>query len=172
MKHALLCTEQGIPQGTSNVDYAHAAPGKLHRAFSIFIFRNNYTELLIQKRTDGKRFGGLWANTCCSHLQENEDLIAAAEKRLKEECGFTCPLTEHSSFIYRANDPTGDAVEYEFDSILIGDFTNPNLNPDPTEISELKWINIDKLTNEIENNPEKFAPWLPIALDRILSIEI
>ena len=39
--------------------------GKLHRAFSVFVFDEG-RRLLIQRRATGKyHSGGLWTNTCC-----------------------------------------------------------------------------------------------------------
>ena len=76
--------------------------GKLHRAFSIFVF-NSRGELLLQKRALGKyHSGGLWTNTCCSHPNVGETVLDAGHRRLKEEMGFDCELSEKFSFIYKA----------------------------------------------------------------------
>ena len=73
--------------------------GRLHRAFSVFIF-NNKKELLLQKRAISKyHSGGLWTNTCCSHPRKNEIVINAAKRRLKEEMGMVCDLEFKFSFI-------------------------------------------------------------------------
>ena len=61
--------------------------GKLHRAFSIFVF-NSDGKLLLQKRSSKKyHSGGLWTNTCCSHPKPKETIIPSAHIRLKEEMG-------------------------------------------------------------------------------------
>ena len=52
--------------------------GKLHRAFSVFVFRklNNNLQLLLQKRHVHKyHSGGLWTNSCCGHPEVKEDTI-------------------------------------------------------------------------------------------------
>jgi isopentenyl-diphosphate delta-isomerase len=55
-----------LPIGVEEKIKAHKE-GKLHRAFSIFIF-NSKGELLIQQRAKAKyHSGGLWSNTVCSH---------------------------------------------------------------------------------------------------------
>ena len=62
--------------------------GKLHRAFSVFVF-NSKNELIIQQRAlDKYHCGGLWANTCCSHPKPGEKLEDAAHRRLREETLF------------------------------------------------------------------------------------
>jgi len=170
MRNVILTDEKGANKGTLDVLEAHSGEGHLHRAFSIFVFRNNKKELLIQKRSDKKMlWPGFWANTCCSHPSDNNDLIPSAEKRLMEECGFSCPLTIRDSFVYRAKDPRGAGSEYEYDTVLVGEVDEVELNPNPNEVSELKWIEVDTLMNEISSHPGDFAPWLIQALDISLS---
>jgi isopentenyl-diphosphate delta-isomerase len=46
--------------------------GMLHRAFSVFLFKED--RLLLQQRADTKiTFPGYWTNTCCSHPLATED---------------------------------------------------------------------------------------------------
>ena len=169
MRHVILCDEHGNPKGTTSIEDAHKSPGKLHRAFSIFVFRNEGKEILIQKRAYGKLFGGLWANTCCSHPQDGVSIVKAGEKRLKEECGFTCLLQEHSSFVYRAEDPEKKGVEHEYDTILIGNIEEEvQFLTDPQEVEEVKWIDVDELQKDMRHSPEKYGPWFSIALKKIL----
>ena len=50
--------------------------GRLHRAFSVFLF-NSKNELLLQKRASSKiTFPNLWTNTCCSHPLYNGEELA------------------------------------------------------------------------------------------------
>ena len=45
----------------------HQPRGRLHRAFSVFLF-NSRNELLLQQRAASKiTFPNVWTNTCCSH---------------------------------------------------------------------------------------------------------
>lgn len=95
--------------------------GVLHRAFSVFIFNDN-KELLIQKRAEEKyHSGGLWSNTCCSHPRISETIIAAAQRRLKEEMGFSTAVEEVFSFQYRKELDNG-LIEHEFDHVLLGKY--------------------------------------------------
>ena len=41
--------------------------GKLHRAFSVFLFNSEGKLLLQQRAKDKITFPGVWTNTCCSH---------------------------------------------------------------------------------------------------------
>lgn len=142
--------------------------GKLHRAFSIFIFNQNQ-ELLIHKRADSKyHSGGLWTNTCCSHPRPGETLDQAAHRRLKEEMGFDCQLQHKFHFIYSANLENG-LVENELDHVFFGRFDGiPVLNQE--EASEWRSIGLNELQNEIEQDPSRFTAWLKIALPKVLNI--
>lgn len=140
--------------------------GLLHRAFSVFIFNDN-NELLLQKRAIDKYHSpGLWTNTCCSHPQPNESNIQAGERRLQEEMGFTTSLHNVTSFIYKA-ELENNLVEHELDHILIGNY-NAAVNPNALEVSDYRWILLETLQREVDENPELFTVWLKIILDNHL----
>ena len=66
IEEVILVDVEDQPIGTMPKLDAHIE-GKLHRAFSIFIF-NRAGELLLQQRAfDKYHSGGKWTNTCCSH---------------------------------------------------------------------------------------------------------
>jgi len=94
--------------------------GKLHRGFSVFIVNSKY-QLLLQKRAGTKyHSGGLWTNTCCSHPRPGELIEEAAHRRLREEMGFDCELTEIFSFTYRTQF-ANNLFEHEYDHVLLGE---------------------------------------------------
>jgi isopentenyl-diphosphate delta-isomerase len=139
----------------------------LHRAFSVFIFRENTAkELLLQQRALHKYHSpGLWTNTCCSHPRQGEDVIAAGQRRLREELGITTTLTDLGWFHYNAHFPNG-LSENEIDHVLLGtlpDHLEPTPNPD--EVNAYRWITIAELKSEISAHPDRFTPWLKQALE-------
>ena len=170
MSLVLLVTEDGTPMGTAERAAAHASPGMLHRAFSVFVFRKGRQEVLIQQRSSEKTlFPLIWANTCCNHLREGEVLPDAAQARLHQELGITCPLTEGPSFVYRAEDPAGHGTEYEYDTILLGSIQgDPPLKPDPAEVNAVRWISTEELTKDMHMNPALYAPWFHLAFAMIM----
>ncbi|MBZ9572325.1 isopentenyl-diphosphate Delta-isomerase [Patescibacteria group bacterium] len=144
---------------------AHQKGGKLHRCVSIFIF-NSKGELLIQKRAEKKYHSGdLWTNTCCGHPKPGEILKEAAQRRLKEEMGLDSNLKEKFSFIYKAEFENG-LCEWEFDHIFFGK-SDQKPKPAEEEVSEWKWIDIEKLKKDIKENPKKYTFWFKIALKRV-----
>lgn len=151
--------------GTEEKLKAHRE-GKLHRAFSVFIF-NGKRELLLQKRSGTKyHSAGLWTNTCCSHPRPGESHHCAARRRLNEEMGFDCELTELFSFIYQA-DLDNNLVEHELDHVFVGRYDG-QLMPNPNEVDDWKWMDIEKLKQDVEENPEHYTYWFKLVLDRVL----
>ncbi|PYG88032.1 isopentenyl-diphosphate delta-isomerase [Ruminiclostridium sufflavum DSM 19573] len=140
--------------------------GKLHRAFSIFIF-NSKKELLLQKRAKCKyHSGGLWSNTCCSHPNLEENLELAIHKRLEEEMGFDCKLQEVYSFIYKEQFDNG-LIEHEYDHVYIGNFDGLP-RPNHSEVEVVKWENIDFIAEDIVINPEKYTCWFKITFKDVV----
>jgi len=170
VKHVILCDEDGTPGGTMELMAAHSGNGVLHRAFSVFVFRKDGDEMLLQQRSGKKPLFPLaWANTCCSHPQQGEDIVKAAEKRLQEEMGFTCPLKVAGSFVYQALDP-GRGAEHEHDTVLIGIIGNDvPVTPDPREVEDWRWVCLMDLQQELDEEPEKFAPWFPEAVSLVFA---
>ncbi|MFA6393410.1 MAG: isopentenyl-diphosphate Delta-isomerase [Patescibacteria group bacterium] len=140
--------------------------GLRHRAFSALVF-NRKGELLLQKRSRKKHHsGGTWSNTCCSHPRPGESVVAAGERRLREEMGFSCKLKECFSFNYRAKLERG-LIENEHDHVLIGRYDGkPVINQEEAE--DWQWIKLDELKKEVKNNPEKFSVWLKIMLPKLM----
>jgi len=140
--------------------------GLLHRAFSVFVYNDN-GELLMQKRAYSKyHTPGLWTNTCCSHQREGETNVEAGKRRLQEEMGFTTDLEDQFSFIYKAPFSNG-LTEHEYDHILTGHF-NGIPNPNPNEVAEWKWMKLDEIEKDIEEQPENYTAWFKILLEKYL----
>jgi isopentenyl-diphosphate delta-isomerase len=163
MEQVILVNTNDEPQGLMEKMEAHRK-GLLHRAFSVFIF-NNRGELLLQKRASNKyHSAGLWTNTCCSHPREQETVIEAAERRLREEMGFTTPLHKIFDFIYQAPLENG-LTEYEFDHVLVG-YYNESIHPCRHEVEDYRYVAMDVLLEELQQ-PEQFTVWFQIAFAKV-----
>lgn len=136
--------------------------GLLHRAFSVFLF--NGDSLLIQRRAAGKyHSAGLWANTCCSHPRTGQSLHEAVVLRLEEECGITgVEVRESGSFVYRASFSNG-LTEYEYDHVFVGEY-NGEFTPNPEEASEMRFVPLTELKQDMLENPQRYAVWFITAL--------
>lgn len=135
----------------------------LHRAFSVFIL-NNKNEIMLQQRARHKYHSPLlWTNTCCSHQREGETNIQAGRRRLYEEMGFKTELKELFHFIYKAPFDNG-LTEHELDHVMIGYYNeSPVINPD--EVEDWKWMGIDDVRKDMQQNPENYTVWFKIIFD-------
>jgi len=157
-----LVDADGHPTGAATVDQAHQEPGRLHRAFSVFL-RDPDGRVLLQQRAAAKtRFPLRWANTCCGHPTPGETVTVAAARRLTEELGLTdIPLAEVGVYSYYAEDPATGRVEYEYDHVLLGDLPVDRVpRPDPDEVADCRWMPVPTLLDEVETDPRSYAPWL------------
>jgi isopentenyl-diphosphate delta-isomerase len=160
----------GRPVGAATVDEAHRAPGRLHRAFSVFL-RDPTGRVLLQQRAAVKtRFPLRWANTCCGHPLPAERPATAAARRLVEEVGVRgIALTEIGVYSYRADDPVTGRVEHEFDHVLVGEVpADPRLVIDPAEVAGVRWVPVAQLSAALAQDPESYAPWLPGVADVLM----
>jgi isopentenyl-diphosphate delta-isomerase len=164
----ILVDEQDNPVGYETKLRAHEAGGKLHRAFSVFIF-NATGEVLLQRRATTKyHFGGLWTNACCSHPRRGEDTPQAAHARLRHELGFDTALRKLFCFVYRASDPSSGLTEHEFDHVFVGEFDGTP-RPNSDEVAEWKWIAAAELLADVRANPQTYTPWFSLVVGRVLA---
>jgi len=162
----ILVDANDNPTGVAAKIEAHQHPPRLHRAFSVFIF-DSAGRMLLQRRASTKyHFGGLWTNAACSHPQPGEETLDAAGRRLRAEMGIDVPLAERMSFIYRAEDPSTELVEWEFDHVFTGTFDGEP-DPDAAEVGGWRWIDRADLDSEIQEQPGQFTPWFLIALTHL-----
>lgn len=157
-----LVDDGGNPVGECTVDESHRPPGRLHRAFSVFLVDPAGRVLLQQRAATKTRFPLRWANSCCGHPAPGQSLADAANRRLGEELGLApVELTELGVYVYFAEDPVTGRVEFEYDHVLLGEVAaDVPLAPDADEVAELRWVTRDELAAELVDDPEQHAPWL------------
>ncbi|MFH1244505.1 MAG: NUDIX domain-containing protein, partial [bacterium] len=148
---------------------AHRDPGIMHRAFSLQLYRmrDGKKELLLQQRAVGKPvFPFYWANTCCHNMEPGEVYIPRAVTRVKEEMGVVVnesALRELYKFTYYAPDVEG-WCENELDTVIVGEWSG-DLKLNPEEAMNSRWIEWSELQRELENEPDKYAPWFQMIMN-------
>jgi isopentenyl-diphosphate delta-isomerase len=158
-----LVDEDGRTIGTAEKLSAHQAPGRLHRAFSVFLF-DEAGRLLLQRRALAKYHSpGVWSNTCCGHPYPGEPPFAAAVRRTAEELG-TAPalLREAGTVSYHHPDPVSGLVEREYNHLFVG-LTGSAVRPDPAEVAQTALVTPDELARRRAEDP--FSAWFMTVLD-------
>ena len=162
MEYVVLVDAQDKQIGIEEKMLAHKQ-GKLHRAFSIMLYRFNAAnklEVLLQQRSRAKYHTPLiWANSCCSHPRENESILAAAKRKLLQELNISVQLKLIGNFIYRAEFGNG-LIEHEYDHVLVGQYADEVNNFNLDEVAATKWLEPHIVLQDMQLNPEQYVPWL------------
>ncbi len=140
--------------------------GVLHRAVSILVFNSNGDWLLQRRALSKYHSGGLWSNTCCSHPYPNEEVDAAASRRLVEEMGLFCNLRKMLTFTYKA-ELDNNLIEHEFDHVFYG-YTEDPPQVNPEEVQDWKWISGETLKKELLLHPERYTAWFKILYPMVI----
>lgn len=144
--------------GRLDNNLCHLGAGKLHRAFSVFIF-NSQGELLLQQRSKDEKLWPLcWTNSCTNHPKVDESYIQAGKRKVLEELGLQCKL----EFIYKFNYQAkyfNLGTEREVCGVLAGKTDEkPEINQEM--VFNYKFVNIHALLDDIKINKEQYTPWL------------
>ena len=137
----------------------------LHRAVSVFII-NPKGEWILQRRAlDKYHSNGLWSNTCCTHPGPGESNIESARRRLSEEMGIDCGLTELFNFTYREK-LDNELTEYEFDHVFFGvSEKDPVINT--SEVEEWEAVRYEDLREDILKNPAGYTYWFKEIFEKV-----
>ena len=176
MAEAIILTDEwdGV-LGPGSKIAAHRGAGAFHRAFSVLLFDSQKRLLLQRRASDKVTFPDVWANSCCSHpLHSDEEMDEtdyigskrAAVRKLEQELGIQPEQVPLDSFHFitkmrysaRMNEIW---IEREVDHILVIQ-ADVDLNPNPNEISEVKWVTRDELEAMLVDEDENagvIAPW-------------
>lgn len=158
-----LVDEKGVTIGTAEKLAAHQPPGRLHRAFSVFLF-DERGRLLLQQRALGKYHSpGVWSNTCCGHPYPGESPFAAAARRTYEELRVSPSLLAEAGTVrYNHPDPASGLVEQEFNHLFIG-LVQTAPEPDPEEVASTAFVTPDELMER--HARDTFSSWFMTVLD-------
>uniref|UniRef100_A0A915PCV6 isopentenyl-diphosphate Delta-isomerase n=4 Tax=Meloidogyne TaxID=189290 RepID=A0A915PCV6_9BILA len=143
----------------------------LHRAFSVFIF-DKERRMLLQKRSSTKiTFPLVWTNSCCSHplfgIEQNgvDGVKIAAKRKLLHELGIDTvnvgDMEVMGRFIYLARSDS-IWVEHELDYAIIVTNFDATFKPNPEEVSEVRFVTPDELSEMFIGGKELFSPWFSL----------
>ena len=138
--------------------------GLRHKAVSVFVMDGS--RVLIQRRALGKyHTPGLWANTCCTHPAWDEDAADCAIRRLREELGITGLVPVFRDRVEYRADVGGGLTEHEVVDIFVAQATaDLPVAPNPSEVMEARWVDLQGLAAAVRRRPGDYTPWLRIYL--------
>lgn len=140
----------------------HDGEGRLHRAFSVFIF-NPHGDVLVQKRARDKRlWPSYWSNSCCSHPRRGETMETAVQRRVEQELGFDASALQALRFVYKFEYRAqfgSSGSEHELCSVYLAKaIREPVVNT--MEIDEWAWVEPSELGRRLHARPGEYTPWL------------
>lgn len=161
--HVELVDPDGTASGVALVSEAHAAPGLLHRAYSVQLVDGDGRLLLQRRAAVKRRFPGLWSNSTCGHPAPGTTLAGAARARVREELGVDVDgLVEVGAFQYSAPDAASGHVEREHDHVLVARFDGAP-SPDPDEVSDVRWVTREEAAGLVAAG--ETTPWFAQVLE-------
>jgi len=162
----ILVDENDNEIGRETREKCHIGKGKMHRALAVFLFKKEKM-LLIQQRSQQKQlWPGYWDCTVATHVYPNETYESAAQRALKQELGVSATVRKLLAFTYLV--PLNNHAENEYCTLLVGEYEG-EVNPNPQEVSDFGYARLLELKEKITEEPEKYTPWLKIALERFLN---
>ncbi|KAG2484191.1 hypothetical protein HYH03_017003 [Edaphochlamys debaryana] len=200
----LVVDEQDRLVGTANKYDCHRfnqpgqPAGRLHRAFSVFLFGPDGRLLLQQRAASKVTFPSVWTNTCCSHPLAGQQppevdapeqvadgsvpgVRAAAVRKLEHELGIPAGQVPASSFRfltrlhYCAADadthgPASPWGEHEIDYILLAQTEEPvTLAPNADEVDAVRYVTLPELQAMMDpGSGLSWSPWFRILATRFL----
>lgn len=154
----VLVDKDDQPVGFLDKAACHDGQGKLHRAFSLFVF-NGRGQLLLQQRSAQKRlWPGWWSNSCCSHPRKGESLTQAVKRRASEE--LDCDTAMHFTHSFEYHAPFGTlGSEHELCHVYVGVCDGAH-KVNSNEVAALNWVDFKEVDRLLQDPEAPYTPWL------------
>ena len=145
-------------QGFLDKAACHNGDGRLHRAFSVFLF-NSKLELLLQQRSSQKRLWPMWwSNSCCSHPRRGETVAQAVQRRTREELASDAAMHFTHKFEYHARFGQ-EGSEHELCHVFVGVSDGP-VQVNANEVAAMRWVAPAALDAALADAAAPYTPWL------------
>lgn len=156
----IIVDENNVPIGSkfrNELDH----PNDIYRATGIWI-TNSKGEVLIAKRAFTKDSNpGKWGPAASGTVEEGETYESNAYKELEEELGVTgIPLTE--LVLERVTGKRNFFGQW-YKAVIDWPLTQFVIQEE--EVVEIMWVDRTTLKQDVADNPEKYTPSLPRALN-------
>jgi len=171
-QNIILVNHKDEAIGETTIINSHLGEAKLHRAYTV-ILRNNKGEILLTKRSLKKPlWPTYWDGSFSSHPRVGETLEQSCERRAKEESGIEVKdFKDLFNYSYHIKWNTVFS-EREINHILIAEYNNDFINPNPEEVDEYQWMSWDEAIKFSSNKKNLIAPWWEIAIEQSMAKRI
>lgn len=168
-EEVVLLDESAKPIGRADKYLIHNQSTPLHLAFSCYLF-NDAGELLVTRRALSKlTWPGVWTNSFCGHPMPEEKPESAIERRAQQELGAKVHDIQLvlPDFRYQATDASG-VVENEVCPVYTARISG-TLTPNPEEVAQWSWSNVEMLSTALQMAPFAFSPWMVLQMPALES---
>ncbi|MCZ6711539.1 MAG: NUDIX domain-containing protein [Gammaproteobacteria bacterium] len=132
--------------------------GFWHKSAHVFLF-DAANRLYVQRRTPDKDlYAGLWDYSVGEHLIPGESYLAGARRGLLEELGISGVELSALGGVQASRNETPGIRDFELQQAYRGTYEGP-LQPDPSEVSEMRKLHLDELERWLRREPDVFTPW-------------
>jgi len=80
--------------------------------------------------------------------------------------GLDLAVQPIGTLLYRAEMDNG-LIEHEFDHLFTAQIEGTEPQPNPEEVMDYRWVFPSEIEAERSANPERFAPWFLLILDKL-----
>ncbi len=150
-------------------EICHLGDGLLHSAFLVFVFNEKNELMLAQRSTQKRLWPGIWDGTVASHYYKDKNVKDTIMERLLDEIGVTDDHLEFLfAFQYQAKYKDIGSENEICDVYKVSDINAENLTIAEAEISAYKFVNMQKLKEDVIKDTKEFTPWFVIAFQKYL----
>ena len=167
MEYFDIVDENGVPTGETVSRVTAHKEGTRHRTAHVWIVRktdSGYSVLLQRRSLNKDSFPGMYDTSSAGHIPAGDEPLDSAIRELKEELGIEAMPGELSyagmfqiqyenvfhGHIFRDNEVASVYVYQE--PVVAG-----NLTLQESEVSEVRWFDLDEVWNEIKTDRSRFC---------------
>jgi isopentenyl-diphosphate delta-isomerase len=166
-EYIIIVDKDGNYLGKEERGKCHQGNGILHSAFLVMVF-NEKLELMLAKRSQKKSlWPGFWDGTVASHYPSKQNQERTIKDRILHEIGARCMNLKYLfKFRYHVEYKDIGSENEICDVFMAKDIKSVDVSPNKSEISDIKFLEIPELKNDISGNSKHYAPWFLIALGK------
>ncbi len=159
----MIVDENDHPTGESMSREQAWKDGRYHRHIRI-VLQDENGRFLLQKRSLTKAsYPGLWTDAVSGHVDEGETYETTAPRELLEEIGISTKLEKIG--VFKMQDKNERGTINTFNCVFKGTIpSSTQLTLEPNEVTEVRWVSLDALKQDLRKNPHLYTPGLRLEI--------